>query len=106
MTTPPLHIGLPVDDEGRLFRIALLGAVDQGMQRLRFRRPRSRITAAALPVKAANSNVRHQSLGDMPRQRGLACAGIAEQPENGSRAFAAGRLVPIGDRLKRAILFG
>ena len=45
------------------------------------------------------------AVGDVPRQRGLAGAGIAEQAEDGRRAVLAGLgLQPVGNGLQRGIL--
>ena len=45
------------------------------------------------------------AFGDVPRQRGLAGAGIAEQAEDGRRAVPAGLgLQPVGNGLQRGIL--
>src|SRR5712671_1193884 len=45
--------------------------------------------------------------GEVSRQRGLASAGIAEQPEDGWRVAAAGLgLEPFGHRLERCVLLG
>src|SRR4029453_17585918 len=45
------------------------------------------------------------ALGDVPRQRGLAGAGIAEQPEHRRHAISTGLgLHPVGNGLQRGIL--
>ena len=52
--------------------------------------PLPRMTEAALPVKAANFTSPSTLVGDVPGERGLAGAGIAEQPEDLRRAVRAG----------------
>src|ERR1700733_9430548 len=50
-------------------------------------------------------NLAVDAVGDVPRQRGLAGSGIAEQPEYRRRAVLAGFCFqPVGDGLQRGIL--
>ena len=73
----------------------------------RHAQPLARITSAALPVKAANFTSPSILRRQMPRERGLAGARIAEQAEQRRRAALAGLVLePAGDRLERGVLMG
>ena len=89
----------------RLLDAEFLGAVDQRMN--------GRGAVAALVAhhqrrlagEGGELHLAGDALGDVARQRGLAGAGKAEQPEHRRRAGAAGLgLQPIGDGFQRGIL--
>jgi hypothetical protein len=67
-----------------------------------FLAPRARSTWAALPVKGCKQDFAIDIFGKMLGQRGLAGAGIAEQPEDRRTAI----LEPARDGLERLILLG
>ena len=91
--------------EIRLFLAALAGAIDQRMNRGGAVAALVAHHQRRLAGEGGEFDLAVDIVGDMARQRGLAGAGIAEQPEHLRRAVLAGLgFQPVGDGFQRGIL--
>ena len=91
--------------EARLLDAGFARAVDQRVDRRGVVATLVAHHQGSLAGEGRELHLAIDAVGDVPRQRGLAGAGIAEQPEHRRRAVLAGLcLQPVGNGLQRGIL--